>query len=128
MRIAGKLTTSEWAEVREILNANLGAWNNCPNESALALKFFDVRIDTRFLGPMYLIKSYGKETGEGFAIVAIQCMLIEFLETLRRGLIFNPDGPNNQYEYDRTIDIFRSFLTQRTPFSTHFTRKTAIDF
>ena len=129
MRIAGKLTISEWATLRGRLKRNRGNWQDPPEDRELVIKFFKNRVHTRFLGPISVVQRAGKQSGEGFAIVAMQCMLIEFLETLRSGLIFNSSGkPNRKYEYNRTKVIFVSFLSNRFPFAHYFRKNTALDF
>ena len=70
--------------------------------------------------------------GEGFSIVAIQCSLIEFLESTIQGKSYryrrNGDPPLGQYEYSNSGGIFESFLVNRPPFDGEFTPQLAHDF
>ena len=70
--------------------------------------------------------------GEGFSIVAIQCSLIEFLESTIQGKSYRyvrkGDPPLGQHEYSNSGNIFESFLVNRTPFNGEFTPQLAHDF
>ncbi len=63
--------------------------------------------------------------------MAIQCSLIEFLESTARGenYRFLVKGESlNQYEYSSSRDIFVDFLSKRQPFSNTFDATSAKDF
>jgi hypothetical protein len=70
--------------------------------------------------------------GEGFSIVAIQCSLIEFLESTIQGKRYrfrrNGDPRLGPYEYSISSGIFESFLVNRPPFNREFTQPVAQDF
>lgn len=73
------------------------------------------------------------QRGEGFSIVAVQCSLIEFLESTIQGKSYrhrrDADPPLGQYEYSNSGSIFESFLMNRTPFNGEFvTQPLARDF
>ncbi|MFC1740111.1 hypothetical protein ACFL0N_01365 [Pseudomonadota bacterium] len=85
MKIAGDLTTKDWEELRPWLKKNPGNWTDQPSGRTNVLDFFNKRMQTRFLDPLFLIQEGKNREGEGFTIVAILCMLIEFLEALRTG-------------------------------------------
>ena|ERR1035438_2951270 len=125
--IAGTKTPEDWKSLRPRLEAgnDRGAW-----ETAFA-DFYLARLNFRYFDPIKLLQNYGTFQGEGFSIVAIQCSLVEFLETtiqgisyryLRRGETLGP------YEYSKSGDVFISFLTQREPFRQNFDTATATAF
>jgi len=71
--------------------------------------------------------------GEGFAIAAIQCSLIEFLESTLQGKNYRyvkaGDPPiDPQFEYSGSRQMFVDFLLNRAPFSKEFTSPVAHDF
>lgn len=124
--IAGWKTSADWQALRPRLSASdPEAWREAFTD------FYETRLSLRYLHPIKVFQDNGTFQGEGFAIVAIQCSLIEFLESteqgknyryLRRGEALGP------YEYKSSQDIFISFLTGRTPFSATFDEVTAQDF
>ena len=79
MKIAGKLTIRQWKELDKKLN----------NEEAIcweyAFSFFEERIKTRYLKPIEAILNMGDNKGEGFAVVNLQCSLIETIESFIQG-------------------------------------------
>jgi len=93
-------------------------------------KFYQGRLLNRYFDPIQKLQQ-GPSTGEGFAIVAIQCSLIEFLEGCVQGVNYKyvPRGqPLGPYEYSESMGIFRSFLSTRDPFKRDFTPALAEDF
>ncbi len=98
-KIAGNFKVSDWENLRENLSIddiqNTEGWDK-------AFNIFRVRVKTRFLNPINeILRMYpdaGK--GEGFSVVALQCILIEFFEAFYHGKIYknkNPDRNNHQY-------------------------------
>jgi hypothetical protein len=84
-------------------------------------KYFEARLRSRYLDPIKVIQDHGDKQGEGFAIVAIQCSMIEFLESTEQGINYRCRNPNKElYEYSRSKDVFTSFLRNRQPFSGTF--------
>lgn len=67
--IAGKQTISEW----EILKENLDLNNDVNWDDAY--DFFEKRITTRYLNPIEKILNMHLHSGEGFAVVNLQCSL-----------------------------------------------------
>ncbi len=125
--IAGTKTPEDWKSLRPRLQAgnNRAAW-----ETAFA-DFYLARLNLRYFNPIKLLQNHGTFQGEGFSIVAIQCSLVEFLETtiqgtsyryLRRGETLGP------YEYSKSGDVFISFLTKREPFRQVFDTAAATAF
>lgn len=85
--------------------------------------YFRGRLQDRYLGPIETLQQSGHQAGEGFSIVALQCSLIEFLEStiqgtnyryLRRGENLGP------HEYSGSKDVFVHFLCERQPFQAVF--------
>ena len=128
MQIAGNLTIQNWEELSKNLNPENDAnWG-------LAFHFFEERIRTRYLNPIDAILDLKDNLGEGFAVVNLQCSLIETIESfingwvsefdLKKGkTIWKKEGiiakyPNsNNGKNIRNIDIFISFFENRKPFN-----------
>lgn len=93
--------------------------------------YFRPRLVLRYLDPIKILQDNGTYQGEGFSIAAIQCTLIEFLESTAQGLTYrfhrNSDklGP---FEYSSSKRIFITFLCKRKPFSKIFDETSALDF
>jgi hypothetical protein len=95
-----------------------------PGQWRLAVQdYFRGRLQDRYLGPIKTLQQSGRHTGEGFSIVALQCSLVEFLEStiqgtnyryLRKGEKLGP------HEYSGSKDIFVDFLCKRQPFQAVF--------
>ncbi|KDC49526.1 hypothetical protein [Pseudoalteromonas sp. S3431] len=93
--------------------------------------FFWGRINSRYLTPIESISNNGSYLGEGFSIVAIQCSLIEFLESTFKGEIYrlvNKPTELKKYEYSGSKKCFLSFLENRAPFNAIFDNKKANEF
>lgn len=124
--IAGSLTADDW-DARKVVLATGSAsdW-----ESAFK-DFFLQRLELRYLGPIKVLQKNGKYLGEGFSIVAIQCSLVEFLESSFQGKNYRHQLRGQllgAHEYSASKDIFVSFLTNRSPFSSFFANTSAHDF
>ena len=79
MKIAGELTTKDWKDLEEKLEPNNDElWG-------LAFSFFEERIRTRYLNPINAILDLKLNNGEGFAVVNLQCSLIETIESFING-------------------------------------------
>src|SRR5690554_3867198 len=82
MRIAGKLTIKQWKELEQTLNNREDVcWE-------YAFRFFEERIETRYLEPIEAILNIGNNKGEGFAVVNLQCSLIETIESFINGWVY----------------------------------------
>jgi len=124
--IAGRKTPADWKVLRvRLLDGEAEAWHEAFTD------FFETRLNLRYLHPIKVLQDNGTFQGEGFSIVAIQCSLIEFLEStsqgtnyryLRRGETLAP------FEYTSSQDVFVAFLRNRTPFSATFNDESAKDF
>lgn len=119
MRIAGKLTDTDWRALKARLETS-------PNQQlwiSAYRRFYRGRIDARYLDPMRSIEKHDRELGEGFAIVALFCTLIEYLESCERGYSFHLVGNTgyqlqpHEYNERQAAGYFKDFLRTRTPFS-----------
>ncbi|MFM7896133.1 MAG: hypothetical protein ACKO8L_09445, partial [Flavobacterium sp.] len=113
MQIAGKLTIENWEELEKKLNPKKDEnWD-------LAFNFFEERIKTKYLNPIHVIQKMKDNSGEGFAVVSLQCSLIETIECFIKGIIYEHPNfilPNNKIFKKGSQGIFKSFLKFRSPF------------
>lgn len=126
--IAGWKTVVDWAAFKLTL-----APGNVPELWQMAFEeYFHQRLASRYLEPIRVLQDNGSFLGEGFSIVAIQCSLIEFLESTVQGLSYRyrrRNGfPLTPHEYSDSGDLFIQFLTNRQPFAKDFNCKTAREF
>jgi hypothetical protein len=124
MYISPTKTSDDWRALHLDASSPLGLWKQVVKE------FFRDRIDSRYLQPIACIQQLGNQEGEGFAMVTIQCALIEFLESTMQGKRYRyaPTQNLGPFEYNRSGAVFRSFLLNRHPFSGTFTATLAEDF
>lgn len=126
--IAGKKRVSHWRafEAALTVGGNPALWKKAFGD------YFHTRLLHRYLKPLKILRETGSMRGEGFSIVAIQCSLIEFLESTIQGKSYrcrrNGDPPLGPYEYSNSGSIFESFLMNRPPFDRVFTQQVARDF
>lgn len=79
--IAGWKTSADWQALRARLMAGVAdSWHEAFTD------FYETRLSLRYLHPIKTLQDNGTFQGEGFAIVAIQCSLIEFLESTEQGM------------------------------------------
>ena len=92
-----------------------------------AFKVFENRIQSRFFDPIKIIKSNGKNEGEGFSITLISVVLLEFLAAFELGKIYrtNKEGIS-PHEYYSGIKLLKSFLKSSSVFGSHFDSNTKI--
>ena len=118
MKIAGNLTISNWNELSKNLNClSNDNWSD-------AFEYFEERIKTRYINPIKSILEIGDNLGEGFAVVNLQCSLIETIESFINGCNseYNSRKRKTQWKKGVTIifnsnkEIFISFFNNRTPF------------
>jgi hypothetical protein len=123
-RIAGQKTNDQWRAMRASLlsTKQVTLW-----EAAIA-EFFLERLKTRYLVPIKTLIEDKKNAGEGFSIVAIQCSLIEFLEATRIGKTYKHSAKESATVYSNSKELFLTFLISRVPFSSHFSKASALDF
>ena len=125
--LAGWKTVDDWRTFRAslVVGGDVVLWQKAYEE------YFCTRLRLRYLNPIKLLQENGTFQGEGFSILAVQCTLIEFLEStaqgtsyryLRREEILGP------HEYSSSSDVFVSFLCTRSPFKKDFDEALARDF
>jgi hypothetical protein len=123
VKIAGYRKCRDWATFKPSLEDghDASAWRRAAQD------YFHTRIATRYLEPVEAIgNKQPKMRGEGFAIVAILCSLIEFLEATVRGLKYVHGGAKKElapFEYSDSKKLFVDFLRTREPFKKEFTTK-----
>jgi hypothetical protein len=129
VHIAGPLTTDDWKIFRAALipGGDPTAWKKAFED------YFHTRLSLRYLGPIKVLQDNGTFQGEGFSIAAVQCSIVEFLESTIQGKSyrFRPRGAPapGPFEYSSSSDIFISFLMKRPPFKNDFrTENCARDF
>jgi hypothetical protein len=93
-----------------------------------AYNIFYQRIESRFISPIKWILQKRENRGEGFSIVALQCILIEFLESFYQGLVYTTSENPKPFEYNKSKKLFRDFLLSHEPFSRYFDRPLADGF
>ncbi len=122
--IARSKTIDDWKALRAtLIVGKKERWDEAFTD------FLHARLRSRYLEPIETLRKSGKERGEGFAIVAIQCTLIEFLASTVEGKSYTPDckklGP---HKYSRSGQLVKDFLTKNQPFRSVFGEKLASDF
>lgn len=125
--IAGKKTADDWRAFRNVLHgsADHGLWDKAYRD------YFYVRLESRYFKPIQLLQQYGTLQGEGFSIVAIQCSLVEFLESTIQGSSYRflQNGQKlGPHEYSSSSVIFVNFLCNRNPFKSEFDKTLAMEF
>jgi hypothetical protein len=127
-KIAGKKTVDDWNKLKPLLAdfKNDQVWHTAYDD------YYYARLKHRYLNPIEWIRDDGSFTGEGFAIMAIICSLIEFLESTYQGRNYRyrrkGDPDIGLLEYSGSEVIFVSFLTQRSPFANDFNAQLAEEF
>src|SRR5580692_5039394 len=81
VHIAGSLTTDDWRNFRSALvpGGAPAAWSKAFDD------YFHARLSLRYLAPIKVLQNNGTFQGEGFSIAAIQCSIVEFLESTIQG-------------------------------------------
>lgn len=121
--LAPKKTVGDWRAVRPSLpQAPPDVW------SEVVQDFYYARLKSRYLAPIEAIRKMGQSKGKGFAIVAIQCSLIEFLESCFQGVNYRFRAPRTKTEYSNSEAMFVEFLTSHQPFAQQFDKRLATDF
>jgi hypothetical protein len=126
IQIAGSKTVDDWkAFQKELIVGGIQAqWVEAFDG------YFYKRLSLRYLEPIRVLQDNGTFQGEGFAIMAIQCSLIEFLASTIEGCNYRytHKGPLGPHEYSNSSQLFTNFLTQRLPFNKEFPEALARDF
>lgn len=125
--IAGWKTFDDWKAFKLTLppGGDQRVWETAFKE------YFYERLSARYLEPIKVLQDNGTFQGEGFSIAAIQCSLIEFLESTVQGKsyrILKVGESSGSHEYSRSREMFESFLVNRVPFSFEFDAAKAHEF
>jgi hypothetical protein len=108
-KISPRYAVSDWIALRPRLNEPFqqAAWRE-------ASEVARDRIANRFLMPVGVLMDHPKSTGSGFgfAMLAIDCLLIDALQAFREGRTSGNEA--------RTTRAFVDFLTQRPRFASEF--------
>lgn len=130
MKIAGNLTIQNWKELAKNLDTQKDEnWG-------LAYNFFEERINTRYINPINVILEMKDNLGEGFAVVNLQCSLIETIESFINGCIHEYDINSEKLKWKRKGRIifhsnkliFKSFFKNREPFKSQVPNIKGNDF
>lgn len=118
IKIANNLTIKDWEDLEKSLK------NEKDENWDVAFNFFEERIKTRYLNPIKAVLDSDLKIGEGFAVVNLQCSLIETIECFINGWKFSvkPYGwfrngiePLNKQQINNSY-IFQNFFKKRIPF------------
>ncbi len=124
--ISGRKTRADWQAAKaSLVDGEPAKWRGVFQD------FFRTRLALRYLTPIKILQDNGTFSGEGFSIAAIQCSLIEFLESAVQGINYRcvrDPATLGQYEYSSSSKVFQTFLTSREPFCREFTPVIAEDF
>jgi hypothetical protein len=125
-QIAGAKTVAEWLALRPKLaiNSDPALWTSAFEQ------FFRERLKARYFDPIDILQKNRRYHGEGFSIVAIQCSLIEFLAASLKGASYRhiPDRQLGIHEYNKSGEMFSTFLAGEKPFKTYFSQSLAEEF
>ena len=106
-----------WTKLRVKLNQDFiydAQWEE-------AIMIFESRLKKKFFTPIQLIIDAKLLQGEGFAILTVQCALIEMFAAFKKGQIFKHSSPNKEnYEYNRSKQMFLSLIEHDELFKDHF--------
>lgn len=119
-RIAKEITVQDWKDERIKLIRDILQDRHSPLLWEKAYDYFYQRISSRFLNPIGWIIKKGQSEGEGFSAVALQCILIEFIESFYQGKIYTTSSQPRFYEYNSSVRLFIDFLMNHYPFSNYF--------
>ena len=111
----------QWLALRDSLNNSYNyseSWNS-------AVTIFQNRILTKYFNAINNLIHPNIKEGEGFAIVTLQCALIEMFAAFKKGAIYNHGFTINSpaYEYNNSSLLFVEFLTTAAIFEGIFHAK-----
>ena len=119
IKIAGKLTIKDWIDLVGGIEEDKVTIDYKSDEKwSLAFYFFEERIRTRYINPINVILKMPDKSGEGFAVVNLQCSMIEMIESFINGWIYShkPRGWFKNGQKSEVINnacIFKSFFANR---------------
>jgi hypothetical protein len=116
-------TNHDWITLSPGLKARAEAKVSDPVEWKNILReFYRARLVSRYISPIKAIRRMRRNRGEGFSMVALQCSLIEFLESTFQGKNYKYKNPVPPHEYSKSGEIFERFLTSKKPFDAKFSK------
>jgi hypothetical protein len=121
IKISKLFTVRDWKELRFQLIDSDDSWIK-------AYEIFEDRLKSRFFNPIDLIKTNGKNEGEGFSIALISIVMLEFIAAFEHGKIYktsNEELSPNEYYSGRKILIL--FIKESKVFKSHFSSNTEIN-
>lgn len=124
MKVSGKRSADDWKKLAAKLS--LGKDQDLWGE-AFTNYFLD-RLNTRYLEPIKWIGNNRSLSGEGFAIVTLQCCLIEFLQSTLEGKTYRQNPPFGDHEYGPQDKYFVKFLRTSPVFGNCFNEASAKEF
>jgi hypothetical protein len=120
MKIAGRKTIKEWEDLVGKVGEDekLKIDYNSNEKWDEVFDFFEERIKTRYINPINAILNMKSYNGEGFAVVNLQCSLIETIESFINGWVYShkPRGWFKNGQKSEVINnacIFKSFFANR---------------
>lgn len=125
--ISAFIDVAQWVEFRKKLIEGILWGESKEDDWQRAFSLLHTRIKTRFLNPIDWIFEKRLDAGEGFSVVALQCIPIEFLEATYQGKIYTTSRNPRAFEYNSSRQLFADFLLNHKPFSEYFKSKANAD-
>jgi hypothetical protein len=120
IRIAGSTTAGDWRELRLSLLESNDNWNE-------AFEVFQSRLDSRFFGPIDIIKANSRKRGEGFSIALISVVLLEFISAFELGKKYTTKrDKRTPCDYYSGYQLLKKFLMNSEIFRSHFESESKI--
>ena len=112
----GGFYLDDWKSLRDILK-DTSEYND---DWKRAMEFFKARMKNRYFDPIDRVEN--RDTGVGFLIVSIQCILLEHFAALLKGKIHNAysNDSSPKYEYRKSEDFYMEFLRTEPIFENIF--------
>jgi hypothetical protein len=116
IEIAPNFTCKDWDALKLTLDPD-GEWAACPPQWERAIKVFQARIEQRFFASIALLE---RVRYAGFAILALDCLLIETVQAFRNG--------KNARNTGESRNTHVAFLTGSPSFQIYFSATLAHQF
>ncbi len=112
-----ELEFENWKTNRKLIKNNYTLDENW----ILIINSFKSSIDNHYLNPIKTLIEKNNLIGEGFTILIIECVLIEFFASLKTGEIYQyGNKTKKKYYYNDSKKLFINFLKNEPLFSTEF--------